>query len=110
MGAFTLYFVTLNETPDIGTLVGGGSVYVMIALMALTSNNWSVRTLGKAWHVLHRIGIHATWAVFLVLYMGRLSDPGQATTGVAGMATLLFVAALRATSFGLKHKRQKSTI
>lgn len=110
MGAFTLYFVTLNEAPDIGTLVGGGSVYVLIALMALTSNNWSVRTLGKAWHLLHRIGIHATWAVFLVLYMGRLSDPGEATTGIVGMATLLLFAALRATAFGLKHRRQKSTI
>ena len=110
MGAFTLYFVTLDETPDIGTLVGGGAVYVLIAFMALTSNNWSVRTLGKAWHLLHRIGIHATWAVFLVLYLGRLTDAGQATAGIVGMAALLFFAALRATSFGLKHRRQKSTI
>lgn len=56
------------------SLVGGGIAYAMIYVMALTSNNWSMRRLGRNWKRLHRAGIHYTWLIFTLSYAGRFSD------------------------------------
>jgi methionine sulfoxide reductase heme-binding subunit len=59
---------------DVG-LIGGGLAYGLMYLMALTSNNWSVRKLGKYWKWLHRLGIHYTWLIFAQGAAGRLFEP-----------------------------------
>ncbi len=47
-------FVTIEEVPELITIIGGGGAYVFIAAMALTSNDWSVRKLGpQNWLRLH---------------------------------------------------------
>lgn len=57
------------------TIYGGGAAYVFVALMALTSNDWSVRTMGpRNWKLLHTIGGWAIWIVFFVSYLGRLEE------------------------------------
>ncbi len=53
-------------------LAGGGLAYGLIYLMALTSNNWSMRKLGKYWKRLHVIGIHYSWIIFTQSYVGSL--------------------------------------
>jgi DMSO/TMAO reductase YedYZ heme-binding membrane subunit len=44
--------------PPIFVPVLGGIGYVLIAMMAITSNNWSVRALGRNWKRLHTFGIY----------------------------------------------------
>jgi DMSO/TMAO reductase YedYZ heme-binding membrane subunit len=57
------------------TIYGGGFGYVMIALMALTSNDWSVRTLGpRNWKLMHMLGALTIAVIFAVSYLGRLEE------------------------------------
>ncbi|QUM72027.1 ferric reductase-like transmembrane domain-containing protein [Sphingopyxis granuli] len=63
--------------PPISTLVGGGIAYVFIALLAATSFDGAVRTLGtKNWQRLHKAGVWYIWLIFMVSYGGRAAvDP-----------------------------------
>lgn len=72
--AALLAAVLIFATPRSDTTIFGGSFgYVMVALMALTSNDWSVRTLGpRNWKMLHVFGGVAIAAIFFVSYLGRL--------------------------------------
>lgn len=70
-----LVAVLVFETPRSATTIYGGFGYVMVALMALTSNDWSVRTLGpRNWKALHTFGGVVIAAIFFVSYLGRLED------------------------------------
>ena len=74
LGALTSFFIAIGEAPDIVTIIGGGA-YVLIAAMALTSNDWSVKTLGpKVWRRLHLVGIAYVWLIFMNSYIGRLTS------------------------------------
>lgn len=74
LGALTAYFVFLGVSPDAATLIGGGLAYALMFAMAATSNDWSVRKLGTNWRSLHSVGLHYLWLIFLITYLGRLSD------------------------------------
>ena len=110
MGAFIAFFIFIGEVPNLLTVLGGGSTYLLIAALALTSNNWSVHTLGKLWHWLHRVGIHAIWATFFALYLGRLSDPGLLSVGASGAGVLIFFAALRLVALASTRRKRAQTI
>lgn len=72
--ALVIYLDLSGEGRSLVTLLGGGGAYVMITLMALTSNDWSVSTLGpRLWGWLHWIGIYDIWFVFTFSYFGRVT-------------------------------------
>lgn len=79
------------------TIVGGGFGYVLIALMALTSNDASVRLLRpQRWKLLHAAGGYAVAIIFAVSYAGRLdTDPplAIATLSLLGLGVALRLAA-----------------
>ena len=69
----------------------------VIAAMAATSNDWSVRTLGaRNWKRLHTVGIFWIWGVFTFSYFGRVAE-GQLffvpflAVALAGLALRLYV-------------------
>lgn len=73
LGAIVAYHRAIGEVPGIVTIVGGGGAYVFIALMAATSNDWSMRKLGpRNWRRLHLAGISYVWLIFMNSYIGRL--------------------------------------
>jgi methionine sulfoxide reductase heme-binding subunit len=100
--AHTIHLIALGTNllvfqdflPDI-TLLGGGLAYGLIYLMALTSNNWSMRKLGKNWKRLHTIGIHYTWLIFTISYAGRLGDKDMFLTGAIFTPILLGALGIR---------------
>jgi sulfoxide reductase heme-binding subunit YedZ len=54
------------------TIIGGGTAYVLIALMALTSNDTAVRRLGRRrWRALHLVGLWVVFGIFVNSYLGR---------------------------------------
>jgi methionine sulfoxide reductase heme-binding subunit len=54
------------------TIVFGGLAYVFILLMALTSNDASVRLLGgRRWSAVHTTGMYVIWTIFFVSYVPR---------------------------------------
>ncbi len=76
-----------------GELSGGGLAYVFLGLMAITSNNASVRKLGaKNWKRLHKVGSYYIWLIFVARSFGEL--PGNLPSGgviiVVGLTALMF--------------------
>lgn len=78
-----LAYNVLNYDPrSLPSLFPGGLAYVMIYIMALTSNDASMRALGKNWKRLHTFGIHYIWFIFTASYALRLFKPETMTTGL----------------------------
>jgi sulfoxide reductase heme-binding subunit YedZ len=70
LGALLIAVLAFVTPRSMTTIYGGGLGYVFIALMALTSNDWSVRTLGpKHWKLLHTVGGIAIATIFFVSYV-----------------------------------------
>lgn len=87
------------------TLIGGGFAYLLIYLMALTSNDASQRLLGRGWVWLHRIGIHYVWLIFFIGYASRAvhADPAYHLEG--RLFAPLFLAALALRLFARRWPR-----
>lgn len=75
----------------LSSVIPGGLAYVMIYIMALTSNDASMRALGKNWKRLHVFGIHYIWFIFAASYTTRLFKPETLVTGLI-FAPLLYIA------------------
>jgi sulfoxide reductase heme-binding subunit YedZ len=83
------------------TLIGGGLAYVLIAAMALTSNNTAMRWLGIArWKLLHAVGGWYVLVVFANSYVSRLPTKPQIAAPAVALIVLAvglrILAALRA--------------
>jgi DMSO/TMAO reductase YedYZ heme-binding membrane subunit len=89
-------FVFARES-SVATIYGGGFGYVLVAAMALTSNDAAVRALGPArWKLLHAFGGYVIAAIFAVSYYGRLETKpllAFVTLGLLGIAVALRLAA-----------------
>jgi hypothetical protein len=60
-----------DERPP-GPLATGFAVYLVIAALALTSNDRAVTWLGAGrWRLLHLAGIHVIWIAFLLAYLSK---------------------------------------
>ena len=80
-------------------LLGGGA-YVMIALMALTSNDAAQRAMGhRNWKLLHAVGGWWVLVIFTNSYVSRLMEKpaiaGPAVALIAVALTLRIAAALK---------------
>lgn len=93
--ALTYFLVIAGTPPDATTILGGGLAYLMIYLMALTSNNWSMKKMGTKWKYLHRFGIHYIWLIYVLTYAGRLEDPALRHIGIIGVGLLVLALLLR---------------
>jgi methionine sulfoxide reductase heme-binding subunit len=79
--ALGIYNIMVLNMPSMQALLGGGLAYGLMFAMALTSNAWGMRALGRHWKTLHRVGIHWLWFIFTFSYFGRLFDPERAAIG-----------------------------
>lgn len=101
LAALLIVVLMFASQPSAKTVYGGGAGYVFVALMALTSNNSSVQTLGpRNWKLLHTLGALTIAVIFAVSYLGRLEDKLwlaiPALTLLGGAALLKLVAWTRA--------------
>lgn len=64
--ALVLSNLSLTEASREAPVIAAGSLaYLFLGLMALTSNNWSVKKLGaKNWKRLHKVGSYYIWIIF----------------------------------------------
>lgn len=86
--AFLVLSPTFRAGVEPMVLVFLGSGFVLIGLMAATSNDAAQRALGRGWSMLHTVGVYVVWLNFLFTYMG----PAGASPFHALM-TLAFAAA-----------------
>jgi methionine sulfoxide reductase heme-binding subunit len=99
--ALALNICVFGPSRDTETLVGGGLAYGFIALMAITSNDASVRALGIWWRRLHRVGIHYIWLIFTISYASRIVNPDASyhLMGYVGTPVMLGALALRVAAW-----------
>ncbi len=95
--------VLLDMEIDLVTLLFGGGAFVMMWLMAITSNRFGVQLLGKNWRRLHLVGLHWLWFIMVYTFAGRISeDPGYLVYVLIGLAGL----ALRGWVYGSVRARR----
>jgi methionine sulfoxide reductase heme-binding subunit len=97
-GSHTIHLVALimatslsPEPRTLTSLVPGGTAYLFILVMALTSNGAAMRALGRNWKRLHSAGIHTIWLIFTLAYGKRIAMPETRAVGLT-MTTLALVA------------------
>ena len=61
---------TLEDTPAL-------IIYLLIGLMAVTSNTFSLTRLKSNWGKLHKVGIYGVFIGFFTTYLGRVQEYGQ---------------------------------
>lgn len=69
-GFVIAYLRQTGETLEPIVLLFGGLAFLLMWLMALTSNRVSQRYLGANWRRLHLIGIHYLWLIFMQTFAG----------------------------------------
>ena len=107
-GYVVAYFALTDAPLEMLTIVFGGAAFVLMWAMAATSNDASMRWLGRRWRTLHVFGIHYLWLIFMQSFVGRLfyEDvyfvyPVLVAAGFVGLA-------LRVWSYW--HKRHKQAL
>ena len=74
-GIFSVWSIRDDEPHFALDRLVGGMGYLFVAVMAATSNDASVRALGRArWSRLHRVGLYLLWFIFTVSYLGRVAE------------------------------------
>ena len=89
------------------TWVLGGTAFVLLWAMALTSNDASVRRLGRRWRQLHRFGMHYVWLVFFYTYLGAAMGAGGWYWGFP--LALAAALGLRAVAYARRHRPRAAT-
>lgn len=79
-------------------VAGGALGYAFVIAMAATSNNASMRAMGKTWKVLHVIGGWYLMVIFLNSYMARLMG-GKPLVGAYGVALIGIAITLRLAAY-----------
>ncbi|MDA0339714.1 MAG: hypothetical protein O2910_07750 [Proteobacteria bacterium] len=75
--ALVTFFRLSGERVEAVTIVFGGLAYFLAAALAATSNDFSVRKLGKNWRRLHLTGVWYVWVIFTYTFLGQaLEKPG----------------------------------
>lgn len=103
LGFIVTAVAVFDHKAALTTLVGGGVGYLLVAAMALTSNNAAMRWLGIArWKLLHAVGGWYVLFIFTTSYAGRIPTKPllaiPAVTLIASAIGLKLVLALRARS------------
>ena len=108
LGALLIAILVFDHGTKLATIVGGGTGYLFVLAMAVTSNDGSVRRLGpRRWRLLHATGGYVIAGIFAFSYLGRVpANPGLAVPMLAliGLAAALRILA-RARKRGIKGHR-----
>lgn len=71
--AIVSFYIVMQERPSIIQVIGGGSGYLAMYVMAVTSNDWAVQKLGfKRWKQIHGFGTNYIAMIFLFSYLTSL--------------------------------------
>ena len=105
-GYVVAYLQVSGEPLAVVTALFGGAAFVLMWLMAATSNNWSVAQLGHYWKRLHTVGLHYLWLIFMQTFLSRAltGDPLYVGLIIAGLLAL----GLRSFAWLKRRKNQPS--
>lgn len=95
LAALATNLLVFGVTRPAQVLLGGGLAYGLMYAMVFTSNDWSMKRMGRYWKWLHRVGIHYLWFIFAFSYAGRIGNPDMRMTGLIFTSILLGALGLR---------------
>lgn len=96
LAALIAALVALGQPPALLTVIFGGFGYVLLAAMALTSNDAALRRLGPpAWRRLHTFGLYYLWFIFDYTYLGRVQRSPEMTEYWVLLATAVMALGFR---------------
>lgn len=99
--------LVFGRASSLTSIIGGGIGYLVVAAMAATSNDMSIRWLGaKRWRRLHAAGGWIVFSIFAVSYAGSLAITPMGA--VPGVLLLALVLGLRAVVLSRKVVRQRT--
>lgn len=78
----------------LGEIAAGMGAYALIFIMAATSNDGSMRRLGKWWKRLHLFGLHYIWFIFFAGRVLRALGDDPSYHLAASVSALVLLAAL----------------
>ncbi|MEZ5696910.1 MAG: hypothetical protein R3E18_10910 [Sphingomonadaceae bacterium] len=106
LGALLVNILIFRPRP-VEEILAGMAAYSLIFVMALTSNNWSMRRLGKWWKRLHLLGLHYVWLIFFAGRALRLAegDPAYFLSAFIMGAVLLAALLLRMAAWSVTRRR-----
>ncbi len=84
-----------GEQRSLVSLIPGGTAYLMLFVMVITSNDAAMRQLKRNWKRLHSFGIHYIWLIFTLAYAGRLAAPLTRPEAIYGVTLCLIALGLR---------------
>jgi DMSO/TMAO reductase YedYZ heme-binding membrane subunit len=90
------------EPRTFASLIPGGTAYIFILTMALTSSNAAMRMMGRNWKRLHTAGIHVIWLIFTLAYAKRIPVPETRAIGLTMTTLALAALLLRALALRLR--------
>jgi len=79
--------------------LGGGLAFVLMWLMAATSNTASMRLLGPYWRWLHLVGLHYLWLVFMQFFLPTALAPNADLVYVLLAGTGMLALVLRIAAY-----------
>jgi DMSO/TMAO reductase YedYZ heme-binding membrane subunit len=97
-GFFLTAILAFNQKVPLVVMIGGGLGYAFVLAMAATSNNLSMRLMGKGWKVLHSLGGVYLMLIFLNSYLARLFG-GKPLVGAYGVVLISLAITLRVAVF-----------
>jgi DMSO/TMAO reductase YedYZ heme-binding membrane subunit len=104
-GLIASHTATFTAERSLGSLVPGMITYSLIAAMVITSFRGPARALGRRrWVILHKIGMYAIWAVFLVSNAQKLATDALYAIPVA---VLVLAVVLRGAARLVAIRRRK---
>jgi methionine sulfoxide reductase heme-binding subunit len=96
----TSYLLAIDYFPGWIVIIFGGLGYVMIFLMAITSNDQSVQLVGlQRWTWLHKGGVYYIALIFTYIYLLRVLSGEHVLISSFFLFTILAVYILRIVSF-----------
>jgi sulfoxide reductase heme-binding subunit YedZ len=96
-GALSMVMIVTDVEPELVTIVFGGSAYVFVVLMALTSNDRSVQLLGANWSRLHSVGGYYIWIIFAYTFVGGIFQ--------SAFSVLMLIVAILSLALKIEQKR-----
>lgn len=87
--------ITIYHPRPLSAQIGGATIYLLLAAMALTSSNAAQRRMGRWWRRVHLLGLSALWFAFFTAYAGRLFSREQFLTGLIFTSIALLILAVR---------------
>jgi DMSO/TMAO reductase YedYZ heme-binding membrane subunit len=103
--------ILVFQPRGLGEIAAGIVAYAMIYIMAATSNDRSVKRMGRWWRYIHRAGLHYIWLIFFGSRLQRAigEDPAYHASALIMAIVLLVALLIRLAAWFKEYRKRRDT-